>query len=57
MFDEFLERINSLFLFVAKFSDRCFCWCAAAMLVCIQMDTNMASTYCKALKQKNDFPK
>jgi len=49
MFDEFLERINSRFR--SKIRRQMF------LLVRIQMDTNMASLYRKALKQKNHFPK
>ena len=40
---EFLER--QIYAFVAKLSDRCFCWFPAAMLVPIRMGTNMASPY------------
>ena len=34
-----------MYAFVAKLSDRCFCWFPAAMLVSIRMGTNMASPY------------
>ena len=40
---ELFER--KIYDFVAKVSDRCFCWFPAAMLVPIWMGTNMASVY------------
>ena len=40
---EFLERY--IYAFVAKLSDRCFCWFPAAMLVLVWMSTSKASPY------------
>ena len=40
---EFLEK--QIHAFVAKLSDRCFCWFPAAMLVAILMGTSMVSPY------------
>lgn len=41
----FLSSSRDEFTPVAKFSDRCFYWFSAAILVPVQMGTNLASPY------------